>query len=64
MILVGCGDAGPVDDEISRMSNEDIEREVNYCKLLENPSRMKHMSCENFKRECERRQKKNPRITC
>lgn len=54
-LLAGCDMfAGPSAD----IPDNELRQKWRECKTITNPSRTKHLACENYARECERRKDK------
>ena len=53
LLLSGC-ESGP----IMTMPDKELKEKARECRGLRNPSRTKAMACENYKRECKRRNEK------
>ncbi len=53
LIISACGDRR--NPKLEKYSDSWIKKEVKRCDTLANPSRIKALACNNYKRECKAR---------
>ncbi len=59
LILLGTA-CGPL-TEIAALSESELRSELTECAAIANPSNSKTIACQNFRRECEKRVKRDGR---